>query len=75
MTPHADYRYRAGISADEVAHAIAPGIAAIDYGNFKASVPGRPLCDAYVRVWAVMAGLQSLGRDGGRKIPRGGPGS
>lgn len=49
-----DYRFRATVPAAEVAQAVAGRVRAIDYGNFKDSVPDRARHDAYLRVWDVM---------------------
>ncbi|GAB4481868.1 MAG: hypothetical protein OHK0044_30610 [Burkholderiaceae bacterium] len=57
-TPAADYRYRAIVPADRVAHAIAGAVRSIDYGNFKASVHDDALAAAYGKVWAILAALQ-----------------
>ncbi len=71
-TPNGDYRYRADIPREAVAAKIAAAITAIDYDNFKNSVPEKQLHDAYARVWTIMGDLQPGGpygwnnRRGGR---------
>lgn len=59
-TPEADYRYRASLPRSEVGRVLAERAAAIDYPNFKSSVaPSDPARkEAYMKVWAVMYGLQ-----------------
>ena len=61
-TPTADYRYRAEISAEEVARALAAQVRAIDYPNFKNSVArkqGKARARVYEDVWHRLFGLQS----------------
>jgi hypothetical protein len=55
-----DYLYRAVIAKGDVASAITAEINKIDYPNFKDSIKDEQLHDAYVDVWAVMAGIQPL---------------
>jgi hypothetical protein len=59
-TPDGDYRFRAVVSRDVVLGFIADRIEAIDYPNFKDSVPERDRArhDAYLRVWGVMHAAQ-----------------
>lgn len=57
-TPERDYLFRALISRERVAEAIANEVRGIDYGNFKASVRDKPLHDAYASVWSIMARQQ-----------------
>ena len=59
-TPTADYRYRAEISAEEVARALAAQVRAIDYPNFKATVRDAGRLHAYPDVWDVMARYQEV---------------
>lgn len=54
----ADYFYRAFIDRDEVAEQISKEVLAIDYDNFKASVPDQALEMAYIGVWRLMHKLQ-----------------
>ena len=54
-----DYAYRAFISRERVAMAIAQNIAAIRYTNFKSSVAERDRADAYHDLWDVMADFQA----------------
>lgn len=54
-----DYLYRAVISRNEVAAAIAAQIKNIGYRNFKSSVDDDSLHSAYLEVWQAMAALQS----------------
>lgn len=44
-TPAADYRFRATLPREVVARAIAERAAAIDYPNFKATLPHRTRAD------------------------------
>lgn len=53
-TPRADYRFRAFVSRDAVARAVAAHAAAIDYDNFKNSVHDDRRHSAYMGVWSVM---------------------
>ena len=59
MTTHTDYLYRAVISRNEVATAMAAQIQDIDYGNFKSSVNDDMLHQTYLKVWDAMAALHS----------------
>ena len=56
---NSDYLYRAVVSRNEVATAMAAQIQDIDYGNFKSSVDDEVLHHAYLKVWQAMAALQS----------------
>ena len=53
-----DYLYRAVMHKAEVMEKIGTMIDGIDYPNFKDSVKDRELHDAYLDVWAAMAGVQ-----------------
>lgn len=55
-TPQRDYGFRALVSREAVAKALAAQVQAIDYGNFKGSVPDPARHDAYLDVWHVMHG-------------------
>lgn len=44
-TPDADYRFRATVPRDVVAQAIAARVTAIDYPNFKGTLPHRSPAD------------------------------
>lgn len=55
---HADYRYRAEIPRGDVGAALSAAVQAIDYDNFKASVPEPERHAAYLKVWSVMQRLQ-----------------
>ena len=59
-TPSHDYRFRASISRQQVAAAIADEVSRIGYSNFKDSVPKgqHERHNAYLRVWSVMEGFQ-----------------
>ena len=61
-TPNRDYLYRALLDRTQVAVVIANHIAAIDYGNFKDSIPDQREFDLYHdacgRVWATMMTYQ-----------------
>ena len=59
----ADYFYRAFIDRDEVAEQISKEVLAIDYDNFKASVPDQALHDSYVGMWRTMHKLQGRPRE------------
>ena len=54
VTPFNDYRYRAFVSATEVAKVLSNTILGIDYDNFKNSVVEHNLHEAYSRFWSVM---------------------
>ena len=56
--PAADYYFRAFIDREEVAQELSRQVRAIDYDNFKASVPDQTLHDAYLGVWRVLRQLQ-----------------
>ncbi len=64
-----DYLFRAVVKRATVEEALAGETQRILYGNFKSSVRDRPLHDAYLRVWSIMAELQptkpysGVGRD------------
>ena len=53
-----DYLFRAVVKRTTVEEALAGEVQRILYGNFKSSVRDRPLHDAYLRVWSIMAELQ-----------------
>lgn len=57
-TPLADYRFRARVSRDELAAALAREVGRINYVNFKDSVDDKPRHDAYLRVWSAMFSYQ-----------------
>jgi hypothetical protein len=61
-TPTRDYLFRAMIDRDAVATVIATNILAIDYGNFKDSIPDEREFDLYHKacgmVWKTMHGFQ-----------------
>lgn len=48
-----DYLFRAFVPRAQVAAKAAELVTAIDYGNFKDSVPDRALHDAYADCWSV----------------------
>lgn len=70
-TPAADYRFRASLPRAQVAQTIARQVRAIDYPNFKGSVPAGDdeRHDAYLGVWGVMYRLQES-RFAPKKDPR-----
>ena len=53
-----DYKYRALVERTEVAKVIAAKLTAIDYTNFKDTVPSGPRHDAYFRIWHDMYAIQ-----------------
>lgn len=53
-----DYLFRAYISRDVVAAAIAAQVKGINYDNFKNSVRDNRLHDAYLVIWRAMADIQ-----------------
>jgi hypothetical protein len=53
-TPKADYAYRTALRRTAVATALATAVHAIDYTNFKNSVPDRARHDAYFACWEAM---------------------
>lgn len=57
-TPHRDYRFRTRIPRKDVGEVLAAQVAALGYGNFKASVQEGWRHDAYARTWSVMHRLQ-----------------
>lgn len=59
-TPGNDYLFRAEISREDVAAALAEQARAISYSNFKDSVRNRQLHDAYFGVWTEMAQIQEV---------------
>jgi hypothetical protein len=71
-TPSRDYRYRATISREAVANAMADEVRRIAYGNFKGSVGDRKRHDDYLKVWGVMNAAQQ--RDHSDKKAKGGKG-
>jgi hypothetical protein len=50
----ADYPYRVTVPKAELAVRLAARVEAIDYDNFKNSVPERRRHDAYMDVWSAM---------------------
>lgn len=60
-TDGTDYRFRADVLRTAVAEMVAERIKAIDYDNFKDSVPDHELHNAYSSVWSVMGRLQPGG--------------
>ena len=56
----ADYRYRAFVTAAEVAEKVVEYIEDMDYTNFKNSIPPekKKYHDACFGVWSIMLGLQ-----------------
>ena len=65
-TPRADYRYRMTAKASAVAQYLAASALAIDYDNFKASLPHKTAMDikrarAYADVWGTLRQLQTRG--------------
>lgn len=59
--PAADYRYRAEVTREVVAQALADAVRGIDYGNFKDSVEDRQRHAAYAAVWSDLTALQPEG--------------
>ena len=57
---NADYRYRAEVSRHEVTLALIQEVQRITYDNFKNSVQDDLRHDAYMRVWSVMHGAQTV---------------
>lgn len=57
-TPDRDYLFRALVPRQAVEHALAREVRAIDYGNFKASVPDDRRHAVYSRVWGAALALQ-----------------
>ena len=53
-----DYQFRAYLPRKQVGDALASRVGQIEYTNFKGSVRSRPLHDAYMAVWGIMARLQ-----------------
>lgn len=65
-TPRADYRYRMTAKASAIAQYLASSALAIDYDNFKASLPRKTPMDikrarAYADVWGTLRQLQTRG--------------
>ena len=58
MTRRPEHRYRAEITSEALARALAEAAAGIGYTNFKDSVADLDRDDAYMRIWGVMASLQ-----------------
>ncbi len=67
-TPQHDYAYRTILPRTMVAAALAAAVKAIDYANFKNSVPDQARHDAYLACWIAMHDLQL--KKAGRRIPR-----
>jgi len=57
-TEDADYRFRTFLPRATVAEAMKKQTEAIDYTNFKNSVPDHKRHDAYMGVWQVMRRFQ-----------------
>lgn len=65
-TPRADYRYRMTAKASAIAKYLAASALAINYDNFKASLPRKTPMDAkraraYADVWGTLRQLQTRG--------------
>lgn len=77
-TPGRDYLFRARVTREDVAAALAAQIEAITYSNFKDSVKNAKLKGAYSRIWSIMSDLQPTRpfsggrRAGGRDLFHGG---
>jgi len=67
-TPRSDYAYRTTLPRTMVANALVAAVEAIDYTNFKNSVPDQARHDAYFECWEAMYNLQC--KKAGRRIPR-----
>jgi len=67
-TPKADYAYRTILPRTMVATTLAAAVEAIDYTNFKNSVPDQARHDAYLECWTAMHDLQR--RKAGRRARR-----
>ena len=77
-TPSRDYRFRVSLPRSRVASAVSNRVLALDYDNFKSSVPEADRHDCYLKVWTSMLNFQekrlargrkAVGRD--RNVPEG----
>lgn len=59
VTPRADYRFRVEANAALVQQAIERASQAIDYPNFKNSVPDHDRHEVYADVWSVLSAAQA----------------
>ena len=59
-TPTADYCWRVVVTKNAFKKAVTNSIDLIDYDNFKNSVEGHDLHEAYSQVWGVMHRLQYM---------------
>lgn len=53
-----DYKYRARVSRQAVAHVLHDQVMALNWGNFKSAVKDRKRHDAYMSVWRAMYAVQ-----------------
>lgn len=58
-TPRADYLFRVNVPKARFAKMLKAQVDAIDYDNFKGSVPDKFRHDTYMGVWSVMWRAQS----------------
>lgn len=64
LTPNADYRFRAVVQRDDVAHAMLRSVQRITYPNFKDSIKAAFRKSIAMRVWSLFhaAQLDRIGR-------------
>ena len=58
ITPNADYLYRASVTRQTAANAVAMSVLDIQYNNFKNSVLDPDRHEYYLDVWTVMRRMQ-----------------
>lgn len=68
QTKNSDYRYRAFLPREAVANALFNQALAVDYDNFKNSIPDAEYHDASLAVWGVMNRLQPGSYEHGRLL-------
>ena len=58
VTPNADYRFRAVVPREAVAHAMLRGVSKITYPNFKDSIKAAFRKSIAMRVWSIFNAAQ-----------------
>jgi hypothetical protein len=58
VTPNADYRFRAVVQREDVAHAMLRGVSKITYPNFKDSIKAAFRKSIAMRVWSLFHAAQ-----------------
>lgn len=70
VTPTADYRFRAVVQREEVAHAMLRAAQRITYPNFKDSIKAAFRKSIAMRVWSIFHGAQQQRAEPSRQSAR-----